>query len=73
MAYFNPYKPVTLQVDASQSGLMGAILQSNEEDKLQPIAFTSSRMRPNEKKWAQIEKEYLAIVLAYDKWDLWIY
>ncbi len=73
LAYFDPNKPVTLQVDASQGGLGGAILQPNEDDKLQPVAYTSCRMRPNEENWAQIEKECLAIVSACDKWDLWIY
>ena len=30
-------------------------------------------MCPNEELWAQIEKEFLAIALACDKWHLWIY
>jgi len=73
LAFFDPRKPTTLQVDASQGGLGGALLQPNADGKLQPVAFTSCKMRPNEEKWAQIEKECLAIVAACDKWDLWIY
>jgi hypothetical protein len=73
LAYFDHRKPVVLQCDASQGGLGGALLQPNEQGNLQPVAFTSCRMRPNEENWAQIEKECLAIVSACDKWDLWLY
>jgi hypothetical protein len=73
LAYFDSKRPVTLQVDASQHGLGGALLQPSEVGTLQPVAFTSCKLRPNEEKWAQIEKECLAIVAACDKWDQWLY
>ena len=73
LAYFDHTRPVTLQVDASQGGLGAALLQPNDSGDLQPVAYTSCKMRPNEEMWAQIEKECLAIVSACDKWDLWIY
>ena len=73
LAYFDSLRKVILQVDASQEGLGGALLQPNDDDKLQPVAFTSCKLRPNEEKWAQIEKECLAIVSACDKWDQWLY
>ena len=73
LAYFDNNRPVTLQVDASQGGLGGALLQPNDSGDLQPVAYTSCKLRPNEELWAQIEKECLAIVSACDKWDLWIY
>lgn len=73
LAYFDNNRPVTLQVDASQGGLGGALLQPNDSGDLQPVAYTSCTLRPNEELWAQIEKECLAIVSACDKWDLWIY
>ena len=73
LAYFDHTRPVTLQVDASQGGLGAALLQPNDSGDLQPVAYTSCKMRPNEEMWAQIEKECLAIVSACDKWDLRIY
>ena len=73
LAYFNTNKAITLQVDASQYGLGAVLMQPNESGTLQPVAFTSCKMRDNEELWAQIEKECLAIVAACDKWDLWIY
>jgi transposase InsO family protein len=73
LAYFDVSKPVTLQVDASETGLGGALLQPDDSGKLQPVAFSSGTMRPNEVNWAQIEKETLAICAACEKWDLWLY
>lgn len=73
LSYFDVTKPVTLQVDASQRGLGAALMQPSECEKLQPVAFASCQMRPNEEIWAQIEKECLAILAACNKWDQWIY
>ena len=73
LAIFDNKRPVTLQVDASQGGLGGALLQPNDSRDLQPVAYTSCKLCPNEELWAQIEKECLAIVSACDNWDLWIY
>ena len=73
LRYFDITKQIVLQVDASQGGLGGALLQPTENGQLQPVSFTSCRMRSNEEAWAQIEKECLAIVSACDKWDLWLY
>jgi hypothetical protein len=67
LAHFDPSKLVVLQVDASETGLGGAMLQTTVQGKLQPVAFTSSTMRPNEILWAQIEKETLAISAACEK------
>ncbi len=73
LSYFDVNKAVYIQADASQTGLGASLLQPNDGGKLQPVAFTSCQMRPNEEAWAQIEKECLAIVSACDKWDQWIY
>jgi hypothetical protein len=58
--YFDSAKPVILQVDASDDGLGGALMQGNR-----PVAYTSSIMTKSQKdNYAQIEKECLAIVNA---------
>ena len=50
---------VTLQTDASEKGL-GAVLIQNG----QPVAFASRTLSKTEQRYATIEKECLAIVLA---------
>ena len=72
LAFFDQHKPVTLQVDASDYGLGGALMQADSSGKLQPVAYMSCQLKPNEVQWAQIEKEALAICAACTKWDLWL-
>ena len=55
--YYNLSDEVTLQCDASKSGLGAALLQNG-----QPIAYASRALTPAETRYAQIEKELLAIV-----------
>ena len=69
---YNLSKPVVLQVDASE-GLGGALLQPNENDKLQPVAFTSCSLNETEQRYSQIEKECLAICNCFHKFDQWLY
>ena len=64
LRYFNPHLPVTLQVDASAAGVGGALLQDN-----QPVAFYSNTLTATEQRYEIIEKECLAICLAFEKWD----
>ena len=69
LQYFDSTKPVTLQVNASEYGLGGALMQSER-----PVAYTSSTMSKSQKdNFAQIEKECLAIVNAMCHWDQWLY
>ena len=71
--YYNLDKPVTLQVDASDSGLGGVLMQPNNSDILQPVAYTSCSLTPTERRYSQIEKECLAICNAFSKFDQWLY
>ena len=59
---------VTLQCDASQSGLGAALLQNG-----QPVAYASRALSPAETHYAQIEKELLAIVFACDHFEAYVY
>ena len=59
---------LTLQCDASESGLGYALLQQG-----QPVAFGAHGMTQTERQYAQIEKEMLAIVSGCKKFDQYIY
>ena len=54
LAYFDPSKPITLQIDAGQQGVGGALFQEGR-----PIAFASKSLSKAEEKYAQIEKRTL--------------
>ena len=68
LRYYNLKEEVTLQCDASQSGL-GAVLTQNG----QPVAYASRALTPAETRYAQIEKEMLAIVFACKKFEAYIF
>ena len=75
LRYFNVNAPVILQVDASERGLGAALLQPASDTtgscstEWQPVAFSSSSLSPTEQRYVQIEKETLAIVHAFHKFD----
>ncbi len=73
LQYYDMTKPVSLEVDASESGIGGALLQPNDKGELQPVAYTSCTLSDTEQRYAQIEKECLAICHAFGKWDHWLY
>ena len=68
LKYFDPSKEVTLQCDASESGLGAVILQEG-----QPIAFSSRALTSTERNYAQIDKELLSIVHGCTRFDQYIY
>ena len=68
LKYFEPSQELTLQSDACDTGL-GAVLTQNG----QPIAFTSRALSDAETRYAQIEKELLAIVFGLEKFHQYTY
>jgi hypothetical protein len=68
LRYYDVAKEVTLQCDASQSGVGAVLLQEG-----QPVAFTSRALTSTERNYAQIEKELLAIVHACDRFDQYVF
>ena len=68
LKYYDVSKPVTISVDASQNGLGAVLLQ----DEL-PVAYASRALSNIEQKYAQIEKEALAICFGCDRFHQYIY
>ena len=68
LRYYSLDEEVTLQCDASQFGLGAVLLQNG-----QPVAFASRTLTSAETRYAQIEKELLAIVFACEHFYLYVY
>ena len=68
LAYFDVRKPVTITCDASQSGLGALLLQDNK-----PIAYASRALTAPKTRYAQIEKELLAVVFAFTRFHQYVY
>ena len=68
LKYYDVTKSVTLQVDASKDGLGACLLQDG-----QPIAYASASLTETQQRYAQIEKEALAVVFGCKKFHHYIY
>ena len=53
--------------------VLGAILEQNHEEKWKPVAFSSRALTSTEKRYNQIEKETLSIVVGCEKFDQMLY
>ena len=68
LRFYSLQDEVTLQCDASDTGLGAVLLQLQ-----QPVSFASRALTQTETRYAQIEKELLAIVFACEKFDKYIF
>ena len=66
LQYFRP--TITLSVDASSKGLGAVLLQDGH-----PIAYASRALSTTQQRYAQIEKEMLAVVFGCTKFHEYIY
>ena len=67
LRYYDRRKPVTVQADASQRGLGACLLQDG-----QPIAYASKSLTDTETRYANIERELLAIVFACQRFNTYV-
>lgn len=68
LALYSPREPVLLSVDASSRALGAVLLQSGR-----PVEFASATLTDTQSRYAQIEKELLAIVYALERFHQYVY
>ena len=66
LALYDPSAKTKISADASAYGL-GAVLFQKQQDQWRPIAFSSRSLSETELRYAQIEKEALALTWALEK------
>ena len=68
LAYFDINKELFLQVDSSKSGV-GCFLHQDGR----PIEYASKTLTDTQRRWAQIEKELLSVVIGLERFDQYTY
>lgn len=67
LALYDVSKPTLVCADASSFGLGGALLQKQVDDSWRPVTFVSRSMTQVEQRYAQIEKEALAVTWTCER------
>lgn len=73
--YFNPQYQTKIQVDASKVGLGAALIQvdPDEPNRERVVAFASKSLSQVETRYANIERECLAVVFGVEKFHTYVY
>jgi len=68
LAFYDPTKDLTIENDACKYGLGSVLLQQGK-----PIAYASRSLSDAETRYAQIEREMLALVFGLEKFYHYVY
>ncbi|XP_028419155.1 uncharacterized protein K02A2.6-like [Dendronephthya gigantea] len=68
LKYYDPKDEVVIQCDASQKGLGATLLQQGR-----PVVYISRALTETEQRYAQIEKEMLAIVFSLERLNQYVF
>ena len=68
LKFFDVTKPITISCDASPTGLGGVFLQEGS-----PVAYASISLTHAEPRYAQIEKELLAVQFSIERFNQYTY
>ena len=73
LALYDPAADTILSADASSYGLGAVLLQkTNSASEWKPVAYASRSMSDTERRYAQIEKEALALTWAAEKFSTYL-
>ena len=73
LMHFDPSKPLILACDASPYGVGAVLSHRLTNDVERPIAFASRTLAPTEVKYAQLDKEGLAIIFGLKKFHHYLH
>ena len=65
-------KPFKLMIDASDVGVGAVLMQENEKGIEHPVCYFSRKLNKHQQKYATIEKEGLALVLALQHFEVYV-
>ena len=72
LSLYDPNVATKISADASSYGLGAVLLQEQRDSMRKPVAYASRSMTKTETRYAQVEKEALAITWACDKFANYI-
>ena len=67
LALYDPAKETWVSSDASSFGLGAVLTQAQEDGGWKPVAYISRSLTPTEQRYAQVEKEALAVTWACER------
>ena len=73
LAHYDVKKPTKVYCDASPKGLGACLVHVMPSGVEQPVAYASRSLQPAEQKYAQIEREALAIIFAVRRFHQYLY
>lgn len=73
LTFYDVDKPIGMLCDASSYGVGAVIFHETADGEERPIAFASRTLTPAEKKYAQCEREALALIFGLKKFHRYLF